>query len=63
MCGLFLRLVKFQIIFGVLEIPDIFGVKDRCWAWPTYEKKLRVAPLSGTIKPVRIQFVLVYTNG
>ena len=26
-----------------------------------YEEKLRVAPLSGTIKPVRVQFVRVYT--
>ena len=28
----FWGLVKFQIFFGVLEIPDFFGVNDRCWA-------------------------------
>ena len=33
MGGIFGGLVKFQIFFGVLEIPDIFwGVNDRCWA-------------------------------
>ena len=38
-------LLKFQIFFGVLEIPDIF------WGWtvdagpePTYEEKMRVPP-------------------
>ena len=31
--GYFLVLLKFQIFFGVLEIPDIFwGVNGRCWA-------------------------------
>ena len=26
-------LLKFEIFFGVLEIPDFFwGVKGRCWA-------------------------------
>ena len=39
--GIFLGLLKFQIFFGVLEIPDFFfwgggggvaGVKCRCWA-------------------------------
>ena len=41
--GLFLRsmyrmgvfsfgLLSIQIFFGVLEIPDIFGVNGRCWA-------------------------------
>ena len=30
--GYFLGLLKFQIIFGVLEILDIFGVSLRCWA-------------------------------
>ena len=28
--GLFLGLLKFQIFFGVLEIPDIFLVNGRC---------------------------------
>ena len=26
------RLLKFQIFFGVLEIPNIFLVNGRCWA-------------------------------
>ena len=31
--GIFGGLLKFQIFFGVLEIPDIFrGVNGRCWA-------------------------------
>ena len=31
--GIFLGLLKFQIIFRVLEIPDIFGgMKGRCCA-------------------------------
>ena len=29
--GIFLGLLKFQIFFGVLEIPDIFWVNGRCW--------------------------------
>ena len=30
--GYFLGLLKFQIVFGVLEIPNIFlGVNGRCW--------------------------------
>ena len=30
--GYFWGLLKFQIFFGVLEIPDIFwGVNGRCW--------------------------------
>ena len=32
MADIFLGLLKFQIFFGVLEIPDIFGVKGGCWA-------------------------------
>ena len=31
--GYFLGLLKFQIFFGVLEIPDIFfELNGRCWA-------------------------------
>ena len=31
--GYFLGLLKFQMFFGVLEIPDIsFRVNGRCWA-------------------------------
>ena len=30
--GIFWGLLKFQIIFGVLEILDIFLVNGRCWA-------------------------------
>ena len=30
--GIFLGLLEFQIIFRVLDIPDIFGVvNSRCW--------------------------------
>ena len=29
---IYLGLVKLQILFWVLEIPDIFWVKVRCWA-------------------------------
>ena len=34
-------MLKFQIFFGVLDIPDIFslGVNGRCWSKPTYEEK------------------------
>ena len=38
-------LLKFQIFFGVLEIPDIFwGVNGRCLVRTTYEEKIRVPP-------------------
>ena len=31
--GIFFWVAKFQIFFGVLEIPDDFlGMKGRCWA-------------------------------
>ena len=30
--GYFLGLLKFQIFFGVFDIPDIFVVNGRCWA-------------------------------
>ena len=47
----FLGVGKISNIFlGFLKFLIFFGVKDRCWAEPTYEEKLRVAPLSGTIK-------------
>ena len=31
-CGYFLGVAKYSNIFGVLKIPDIFGVNGRCWA-------------------------------
>ena len=57
----FYGLVNFKYYFGVLEFPDIFG-GERYMLGPSLEK-LRVPPLSETIRPVRIQFVCVYTNG
>ena len=30
--GGYFFILKFQIFFGVLENPDIFGVNGRCWA-------------------------------
>ena len=30
---------KFQICFGVLDIPDFLGVNSRCWVQATYEMK------------------------
>ena len=42
--GYFLGLLKFQIFFGVLEIPDIFW-SERWMLGPSpYEEKMRVPP-------------------
>ena len=30
--GMFFGLIKFQILFWVLDISDIFGVNSGCWA-------------------------------
>ena len=48
----------------MLEIPDIFG-DERYMLGPSLRMKKNESrpPLSGTIKPVKIQFVRVYTNG
>ena len=48
--NIFLGFLKFLIFFGVID----------AGSEPMYEEKLRVAPLSGTIKPVRKQFVRVH---
>ena len=42
MGGYFFGLLKFQIFFGVHEIPDIFWMNGRYWAEPTYEEKMKV---------------------
>ena len=42
---IFLGLLKFQIFFGVLEIPDIFfGWTVYAGSEPTYAEKIRVPP-------------------
>ena len=42
-------MLKFQIFFGVLDIPIFFfwggGVNGRCWSKPTYEEKNESTPL------------------
>ena len=55
--GYFLGLLKFHIFFGVLEIPDIFGVNGKCWAQayvcrknesiPPWESDMQVDIFSG----------------
>ena len=43
--GINFGLLKFQIFFGVLEIPDIFwGRRVDAGPEPTYGEKLRVPP-------------------
>ena len=43
--GLFFVLLKFEIFFGVLEIPDIyFGRTVDAGSQPTYAGKIRVSP-------------------
>ena len=41
--GVFFGLLKFQIFFGVLEIPDII-LGEHAEPEPTYEEKMRVQP-------------------
>ena len=50
--GYFWGLLKYQIFFGVLDIPDIF------WGWrasagpePTYEEKMKLPPRGGSPIP------------
>ena len=44
--GVFFGLLKIQIFFGVLEIPDIFwGCTVDAGSEPTYTEKMRVPPL------------------
>ena len=42
--GIFFGLLKFQIFFGVLEIPGIFGGELDAGSEPKYEEKMRVPP-------------------
>ena len=42
--GYFFGLLKFQIFFGVLEIPDILGVRIDAGPEPTYQEKMRAPP-------------------
>ena len=43
--GFFLGSIKFQIFFGVLEIPDMFFVNGRCWARAYVCRKNESTPL------------------
>ena len=53
--GIFFGLLKFQIFFGVLEIPDIFwGVNGRCWALAYICRKNERTPL-GLAYQVRLE--------
>ena len=48
--GYFIGLLKFQIFFGVLEIPDIFGgLTVDTGPEPTYEEKMRVPAWASTM--------------
>ena len=43
--GVFLGLLNFQILFGVLDIPDILGVVEvGAGSKPMYKEKMRVPP-------------------
>ena len=49
--GIFLGVAKISnIFFGVLDIPDIFGVKDRCWVRAYVCGKNRVPGEGGRLK-------------
>ena len=51
--GYFFGLLKFQIIFGVLEIPVIFwGLTVDAGSEPTYAEKIRVPPWRTTQRTV-----------
>ena len=43
--GIFFGLLKFQIFFGMPDIPDIcWGVNSRCWVQAYVAGKMRVLP-------------------
>ena len=52
--GYFWALLKFQIFFRVLEIPDILGVRVDAGPEPTYEEKLRVPPPLGYSQGLKV---------